>query len=67
MLGAAAGGGEENVDAAVGSRASRPDSAAGKGEKVGAEVRAASTGHGELQRRRIDGDEVGSAAGIVES
>ena len=54
--------GEEGVDAAVGSRASRPDSAVGEGEEVGAEVMAASPGPGELQRRRIDGDEVGTAA-----
>ena len=67
VLGAAAVVGEEGVDAAVGSRASRPDSVVGEGEEVGAEVRAASPGPEELQRRRIDGNEVGSAADIVES
>ena len=37
-------------------RASRLDGLGGEEEEVAAELGAASAGHGELQRRRIDGD-----------
>ena len=57
--------GEEGVDAVVGSRASRPDSAVGEGEEDQAEAMAVSVLPGELQRRRIDGDEVGTVADRV--
>ena len=62
---AAAAVGGEGVDAAVGSRASRPDSAGGEGEKVLAEVVVRSVwlgdgrNDGEARRPEADREELG--------